>query len=304
MQRFFSDLSPFSIPRLSAYPIFLPKQSVEEFHRISTSIKEAEEVIRTETLRPERVLPFLVPGRLVRVREGGKDWGWGVALCVSHRPPGQANPKGGAPLPLSTDPSSYYIVDTLLLVNKGSLQAGRFEPAAEGAADTSVDVAILPVQLSLITNLSAVVINLPESLQSAEARWSAALLLKEVKRRFTQGIPPLDPSEDMGIVDPKLEAAVRAVEELEPKLLAHPLFAKEAQQEWYKLYLDKADLKNQAQQASAPQSHQCTVHSGLCSLLCMTVARGSGVSGLRRRFPACLGREHARTHARSFVASL
>lgn len=223
-------------------------QAAEEFHRLWKAVKDAEELIRTETLHPERVLPFLKPGRLVRVREGGQDWGWGVALAVTHRPPEHANPRGGAPPPLSTDPASYYIVDTLLLVKKSELQKGRFAPAEGSSSDADVDTAILPVQLSIVSGLSAVVITLPDSLQTPEARWSAALLLKEVKRRFAQGIPPLDPCEDMGITDPKVEAAVRTVEELEPKLLEHPLFAKEAQQEWYDKFLKKAEFKQQAQQ--------------------------------------------------------
>lgn len=224
--------------------------AVEEFHRMEVAISEAEELIRRETLRPERVLPFLEPGRLIRVREGGKDWGWGLALAVAHRPPGQANPKGGAPVPLSADPSAHYIVDTLLLVKRGEMQQkGAFAPADDATPDADVDAAIIPVQLSIVSSVSAVRISLPDNLQTADARWSAALLLREVKRRFAQGIPSLDPCEDMGISDPKFEAAVRTVEELEPKLLAHPLFAKEAQRELYDRFLKKADLQAQAQQA-------------------------------------------------------
>ena len=35
-------------------------------------------------LRPDRCLHFLRPGRLVAIREGPLDWGWGIVLAV-HR---------------------------------------------------------------------------------------------------------------------------------------------------------------------------------------------------------------------------
>ena len=33
-------------------------------------------------LRPDRCLHFLRPGRLVAVREGPLDWGWGIVLAL------------------------------------------------------------------------------------------------------------------------------------------------------------------------------------------------------------------------------
>jgi hypothetical protein len=41
-----------------------------------------ERLLLRQVLRPERVLSFLRPGRLVRVREGPLEWGWGVVLAV------------------------------------------------------------------------------------------------------------------------------------------------------------------------------------------------------------------------------
>lgn len=36
-------------------------------------------------LSPEKCLHFLRPGRLVKVREGRNNWGWGVVVSVSRR---------------------------------------------------------------------------------------------------------------------------------------------------------------------------------------------------------------------------
>ena len=44
----------------------------------------AEEALLPALLRPDHCLHFLRPGRLVAVREGPLDWGWGIVLAV-HR---------------------------------------------------------------------------------------------------------------------------------------------------------------------------------------------------------------------------
>lgn len=45
------------------------------------------------TIRPDRSLHYLQPGRLVRVKEGPNEWGWGIVLAV--RQAATANEKVG-----------------------------------------------------------------------------------------------------------------------------------------------------------------------------------------------------------------
>lgn len=53
----------------------------------------------------------------VKVREGGKDWGWGVVVNVVKKPP---TASGSLPAALSALRGSTYIVDTLLHCSLGS----------------------------------------------------------------------------------------------------------------------------------------------------------------------------------------
>jgi ATP-dependent RNA helicase DOB1 len=76
-----------------------------------------------EVLRPERVLIFLQPGRLVKVREGGNEWGWGVVVNVVRK-----SPAGQRVLPSAVvmgSPASSYSVDTLLHCASGLPQEGQ-----------------------------------------------------------------------------------------------------------------------------------------------------------------------------------
>ncbi|KAG5566763.1 hypothetical protein RHGRI_002338 [Rhododendron griersonianum] len=60
---------------------------VAEYHKLKLDIVELEKKMMAEITRPERVLYFLLPGRLVKVREGGTDWGWGVVVNVVKKSP-------------------------------------------------------------------------------------------------------------------------------------------------------------------------------------------------------------------------
>ena len=48
--------------------------------------------------------------------------------------------------------------------------------------------------------------------------------MQDLDRQFPEGIPRLDPVEDMQIEDAGMEAAVRAIEKLEGRLAANEVF--------------------------------------------------------------------------------
>ena len=49
-------------------------------------ISEQQRILLPYMIRPDRALHLLRPGRLVRVREGPNDWGWGIVLAVRAAP--------------------------------------------------------------------------------------------------------------------------------------------------------------------------------------------------------------------------
>ena len=131
--------------------------AVREYRELRAALREREDALYAQVLaRPDRVLAFLRPGRVVRVRDGQTDWGWGVVVGVLRRPPppgqqqqqqreqqreqqqqeGDANGSGkgaaaaaAAAAAASVDPASYYVVDTLLACAPGSVASGRPRPS-------------------------------------------------------------------------------------------------------------------------------------------------------------------------------
>ncbi|KDO55106.1 hypothetical protein CISIN_1g0021841mg, partial [Citrus sinensis] len=59
---------------------------VAEYHKLKLDIAQLEKKLMSEITRPERVLYYLGSGRLIKVREGGTDWGWGVVVNVVKKP--------------------------------------------------------------------------------------------------------------------------------------------------------------------------------------------------------------------------
>lgn len=202
----------------------------------------------SEILRPERILLFLAPGRLVKVRDGADEWGWGVVInVVKKQPAGQ----GILPSSIFMSPrSSFYLVDTLLCCAPGLLQNGprpRPRPCPQGEKG---EMHVVPVQMSLICGVSSLRVAVPGDLRPAEARQSVLMAVQELERRFPDGLPKLDPIEDMNIDDPEFLNVIKQIEEEEQKLLAHPLFKvedSEQETDYYTLYQKRAQLTSEAQ---------------------------------------------------------
>ncbi|CAN1323954.1 DExH-box ATP-dependent RNA helicase DExH10 [Linum perenne] len=187
---------------------------VAEYHKLKLEIVQLEKMMMTEITRPERILYYLCPGRLVRVREGGTDWGWGVVVNVVKKPS-----SGIGTLPSR---GCGYIVDTLLNCTPGSSESGSRPRPCPPRAGEKGEMHVVPVELPLISALSKVRIAISSDLRPLEARQSILIALEELRSRFPEGLPKLNPVKDMKIEDAEIVNLVNKIEELERKLYAHP----------------------------------------------------------------------------------
>lgn len=74
---------------------------------------------------------------------------------------------------------------------------------------------MVPVLFNVINKISAVRLYLPSDLRSRDNRQSVLKSIQEVEKRFPDGVPQLDPVQDMGIKDPALQEIVRKIEAFE-----------------------------------------------------------------------------------------
>lgn len=182
---------------------------------------------------PNYCLDFLQPGRLVQVYNpkespdnvaGGLDFGWGV--IVNHYP--RRSPKLGEPEHI---PQESYIIDVLLTISASSADIIPGQPASEmppglvpANGDQETIHAVVPCLLTCVKAISQIRLFMPkEGLKAEKDRDQVKKSLAEVKRRFPDGVPILDPLENMDITDESFKKLLRKIEVLESRLLANPL---------------------------------------------------------------------------------
>uniref|UniRef100_A0A8C9G7U8 RNA helicase n=1 Tax=Pavo cristatus TaxID=9049 RepID=A0A8C9G7U8_PAVCR len=191
--------------------------------------KEIEEYIH----KPKYCLPFLQPGRLVKVKNEDDDFGWGVVVNFSKK--SNVKPNSGELDPL-------YVVEVLLHCSKESLKNCATEAAKPARPDEKGEMQVVPVLVHLLSAISSVRLYIPKDLRPIDNRQSVLKSIQEVQKRFPDGVPLLDPIDDMGIKDQGLKKVIQKVEAFEHRMYSHPLHNDPNLETIYKLCERKAQI--------------------------------------------------------------
>jgi ATP-dependent RNA helicase DOB1 len=187
------------------------EESIADYYELRQQLDILKKDLRDVLNHPTYALPFLQPGRLVRVKHDDLDFGWGVVVNYQKR----LGIKG-KPLPTTEAPQSMYIVDVLLHCATGTAPAKQTKgPPAPATgirpcpAGEDGEFAVVPVLLATLDGVSHIRIFLPKDLKPLDARMQALKSVQEVRRRFPQGVALLDPVTNMGIVDDAFKKLLR-----------------------------------------------------------------------------------------------
>eukprot|EP00455_Lapot_gusevi_P000432 TRINITY_DN1019_c0_g2_i4.p1 TRINITY_DN1019_c0_g2~~TRINITY_DN1019_c0_g2_i4.p1 ORF type:complete len:319 (+),score=80.01 TRINITY_DN1019_c0_g2_i4:154-1110(+) len=102
---------------------------------------------------------------------------------------------------------------------------------------------VVPVLLTLVDRLSSIRVYIPKDLKSKENKKATGKALKEVMKRFSEGVPLLDPIEDMKIKDESFLKLIRKVELLEDRLMSNPIVNNPNLKDLYAKYEKKTQLQ-------------------------------------------------------------
>lgn len=177
---------------------------IESYHSLSTQIQTYKKDFRDVITNPNFLVPFLQPGRLIRIKIDKKtanddgddgedlDFGWGVLVNFQKRIPMAKN------TPSNTMVSGpIFVCDVLLSVDKSCIDTPTPAPTPGDA-----EMIVVPCALSSIESLSSVKIFLPKDLKVSDGRKQVLKTIREIEKRFSEkGVPVLDPIGDMGIRD-------------------------------------------------------------------------------------------------------
>lgn len=245
-------------------------QLAKEFYKMDQQLVLTKKKVTRIVQKPEHILKFLqIPGRLIDVSIDDDNFGWGV--LTEFKKKGGLGSAGEAGKLASQSNHPTYILEVLLPCvdrhfddanTKGSDEdlanapllwrgtSGQCRPARPGIDDDKViSMRIFAISLDHVERVSAVRIFTPQALHSAEARKKVALSLGEVQKRFPDGVPLLDPVEDLGIKDENFKILLERADALTKRLAAHKLstdFSEEDRLRLVRAVETRIDLKERA----------------------------------------------------------
>jgi ATP-dependent RNA helicase DOB1 len=194
--------------------------------------------------KPGYIVKFLqVAGRFLDVSIDGEHFGWGVLTSFKKRGGGGSGGEAGKLASMSNQPT--FTIEVLLpcverhfdstdgkgmdedtsnasLLWRGTAKHCR--PSKPGVDDEKlISMRVFTINLENIDRVSAVRIFIPKAVHSAEARKKVGMAVKEVHKRFPDGVPLLDPIKDLKIRDENFTTLMERADALTKRLKAHKL---------------------------------------------------------------------------------
>uniref|UniRef100_A0A5F9CQ06 Exosome RNA helicase MTR4 n=1 Tax=Oryctolagus cuniculus TaxID=9986 RepID=A0A5F9CQ06_RABIT len=157
------------------------EESVVIYYKIRQQLAKLGKEIEEYIHKPKYCLPFLQPGRLVKVKNEGDDFGWGVVVNFSKK--SNVKPNSGELDPL-------YVVEVLLRCSKESLKNSATEAAKPAKPDEKGEMQVVPVLVHLLSAISSVRLYIPKDLRPMDNRQSVlksiqiAIDIKSAKREL------------------------------------------------------------------------------------------------------------------------
>lgn len=247
-------------------------EAVADFVNLRDTLAVLQSERRDILNLPAHAVPFLQPGRLARVctrdprsvsaeaASAGEDGGAAAVAAAG------VGAEWGMVVNFERS-GIEYLVDVLVMVSEravekkspaaGSTVRSRFQiksidssgddaPAADAdGGETGSEVCeprVVQVPLSQLDCLSSVRVYSPKDLRPIEARLRVQKSLAEVLRRFPDGVPRLNPEEDMKVEGAQFRKLVRRIEALEGMVTRHPLAGSETLPLQLEAFSKKRDL--------------------------------------------------------------
>ncbi|XP_063225219.1 exosome RNA helicase MTR4 [Bacillus rossius redtenbacheri] len=197
--------------------IVVPKHDqVASYCNLQEQLCRLRKQVQSYITKPEFLVPFLQPGRMVKIVNKEDEFDWGIVINFNK----QKNfgmKKGNNPA--KDDPA--YVVEVLLHVDEQPEdQEVEARPCPPGKAG---EVEVVPVVHTIISQVSSIRLHIPKDLKRPDNRKSVLKSIQEVKKRFDDKIPLLDPVNDMHIKNPMFVDMLNKMTSYEDRLLEHPL---------------------------------------------------------------------------------
>ena len=185
--------------------------------------------IRKIVSQPENIVPFLVPGRLIRIQVQSvenpleqQDWGWGILVNFTKQ---KLNPKNLQQVGRKNkelqrvieENDVHYVLDVYLYVKDRLTGDNMCQPGDPVARDGRLGIVPVVLHASTVHSISTIQIRLPHNHKQVEQ--TVEMMYFELVKRFKGGVLPLlHPVDDMEIKSKKLKKLLDAQEVVSERL--------------------------------------------------------------------------------------
>jgi ATP-dependent RNA helicase DOB1 len=232
--------------------IIADENTVKDYWTIRQQLEGYNKDMVSVIQHPKYCLEYMQPGRVIYIKTpAGNDFGWGV--IIDHK---ERRIRGNSGRTWSDQEG--FMVDVLLKISNDSRNFHKNDFHKDPGASDLVDGVlpersgeegrweIVPCLFTCLTKLAQIRLFLKEKEYTEQAeKDQLGLTLEEVIRRFPDGIPIMDPMENMGITDESFKKLLRKIEVLESRLIANPLHNSPLLPELFEQYTRKMELADQ-----------------------------------------------------------
>ncbi|KAF4043171.1 DSHCT domain-containing protein [Phytophthora infestans] len=209
------------------------EEEVAQYYYLSRSLVRLKEEFLAIRNKPDHVTRFLNGGRLVKLYSPDSDdgtskpkWDWGVIVNFTT--------KNASDSTCATPDTVVHVLLNCLNnsnvtsndATNGSTVAELPIPAPENmmglSTSATYEMKICPVPLEMLDLISSLRVYIPKDLRTLESRQAVGKSVKEVLRRFPQGVPLLDPREDLDIQDEQFLRVIEKTVDAEKQLKSSP----------------------------------------------------------------------------------
>lgn len=217
---------------------------IKDYYDLKQQLLKYNEDVRKVITHPGNILPFLQDGRVIKVKIGDLDYGWGMVTTFTKR--NRRHQEEFAP-------HDAYVVEvfiTTMFIDSPVNLIKKFNPMlpegirpAKSGEQTRAE--FISITLSSIEKISTVRLRVPDDYKSSTAKRTLVKTLKDLPKRLPDGIPLIDPVQSMKITDDDFKKLLQKIDILDSKIVSNPLNNSARLDDLYAKYTAKVDLNNQ-----------------------------------------------------------
>ncbi|KAH7372411.1 hypothetical protein KP509_17G002800 [Ceratopteris richardii] len=228
------------------------EDNVKNYYSLLEQSRKLHHEVQNIVFSPQHCLPFLQPGRLARVIISGMHENeelflkseepsvWGVLVNFEKVKGSSLASMDESVKGLAIEAG--HMIDILSNCAISS-ERNKDETVRPVPLDETGEPIVASLPLSRIESLSAIRINLAKDLRSLDAREATLNKVREILRRFPDGLPMLDPEDDMQVDSSSYKKAMRRLERIENLIETQSLKSLPNLEDRLRSYHEKEELK-------------------------------------------------------------